>query len=59
MTAPCKDCVKMPCGSFHDKCTTYIKYREEVSRARKERNKVGDVEGYFKHRAYSLKREYK
>ena len=24
--APCKDCDKMPCGSFHDECEAYQMY---------------------------------
>lgn len=33
MDAPCKDCKKCGCGSYHDKCEiyqAYKKYREDV-----------------------------
>ena len=34
--APCKDCPKKGCGSYHDECELYQKYREECL----EENKV-------------------
>lgn len=43
MVAPCKDCDKKGCGSYHDKCETYQRFlkirneeKEQVAKAKKE-----------------------
>ncbi len=42
MEAPCKDCPKKGCGSYHDQCPDFIEYkkeREKIYEARKLRIK--------------------
>ena len=41
---PCKECPKKGCGSFHDICEEYIKYKTEVERLKKERYDQGRTE---------------
>lgn len=29
LDAPCKDCVKKPCGAFHDQCPEYAEFKKK------------------------------
>ena len=29
LSAPCKDCERMPCGAYHDQCEDYQKFIKE------------------------------
>jgi len=40
MHAPCRDCPKKGCGSYHDKCPEYIEYRKERDKIYEERKRV-------------------
>lgn len=38
--APCKDCLKKGCGSFHDECQKYLdwtEYRKKIAEAERKR----------------------
>ena len=35
--APCKDCPRKGCGSYHDKCTEFKKYKEEADKIKREK----------------------
>lgn len=44
LEAPCKDCPKKGCGSYHDVCQNYQDYRVKWEAMVNERNKKRKVE---------------
>ena len=44
MQAPCKDCPKQGCGTYHDECPEYQEFRKERDRLSDERVKRNMVE---------------
>ena len=46
MRAPCEECTRKGCGSFHDQCKEYLEYREWIEDKRKRKAKDTAYEGY-------------
>lgn len=42
--APCKDCPKKGCGSYHDKCSDYLEYKRNLEREKQQFKEKRDVE---------------
>ena len=39
ITAPCKDCPRKGCGSYHDKCPEYQEYKTATKKESEEKKK--------------------
>lgn len=37
---PCKDCEKKGCGVYHEKCPEYLRYKEELQKAKEMKKTV-------------------
>lgn len=49
MRPPCKNCSKLGCGSYHDKCEPYQQWKEETRR-NKERERRAAVPDEYRSR---------
>lgn len=56
-SAPCKNCEKKGCGSYHDQCEPYQEYKRRTSPVRSEIEDYSKNNG-IKKRTYLMKRGY-
>lgn len=56
MKSPCMDCENKGCGSFHDKCNKYAKFRDEISVIRRNESAVAQQNAYDIEAALRMRR---
>lgn len=56
MVSPCAHCKKAGCGSYHDVCPEYRKWREKLKKANAAKAKEDDATRYQIHRAIEAKK---
>lgn len=58
---PCKTCERKGCGSYHDECEAYLKWREEYKKAQKPPTQHRDFvkQSAFKSRTNGMFRGHK